>query len=159
EPAAEALAARGREPFAEERAKVRRRGEQRHRRIEIGDVDELASAASFAGEEREHDAERTVKARAAVVRDEVERDRRFAIRLTDHREHTGERQIVEIVGGTVAIGAVLSEPGERAINEARIFGAQRLIVSAEPLHDAGAKTFDQHVGPPRQFLKYLLALC
>ena len=95
---------------------------------------------------------------ARVVGHEVERDGGLAVRLADQSEHASEREIVHVVRRIVAVRAVLAEARERAIDEPRVGRAQRFIVRAEPLHDAGAESLDDHVGAGGELLEERLAL-
>jgi hypothetical protein len=46
---------------------------------------------------------------------------------------------------TLVIGAILSEPGDAAIDDARVDLAQAVIVDAEPRFDIGAKVLHHDV--------------
>src|SRR3989449_10486669 len=110
----------------------------------------LAAPGSLAREEREDDAERAVHARARVVGDEVERDDGLAAGLADQPEDAREREVVHVVGGVVAVRAVLAEARERAVDEARVQAAQRRVVGAEPRHDARPEVLDDHISAGRE---------
>ena len=61
-----------------------------------------------------------------------------------------EGDVVDVVADGRRTGAVLAEAGERAVDEARVDVAQRLVVDAEALDDAGAKAFEDDVGGLRE---------
>src|SRR5262245_32398304 len=156
--AQEALAALGGEPVAEEEAHVRGGGEERDGGIEIGHVHELPLTRAFPREQGEHDAEGAVHARPRVVGHEVQRDDGLAVRLADQVEHAGQREIVHVVGGIVAVGPILTETGERAVHEPRIVLAERLVVGAESLRHPGAEAFDDDVDACRELPEERLPL-
>ena len=62
------------------------------------------------------------------------------------------------MGGEVAVRAVLAEPGQREIDEARVPGRQRFVVRPEALHHAGPEALDEHVGVRGQAPQHLLGL-
>ena len=156
--AEEARAPAGGEAVAPEEAHVRGGGEQGHRRVQVGDVDVLALARALAGEERQHDAEGAVHARPRVVGDDVERDLRLAVGLADQAEHPGQRQIVHVVGGQVAVRPAMAEARERAVDEAGVDGAHGLVVGAEPLHHLGPEPLHEDVGLGGEAPEHLLRL-
>ena len=41
---------------------------------------------------------------------------------------------------------VTAEPGDRAVDEARVRGPHRVVSEPEPIHDAGPEVLDEHVG-------------
>ena len=53
----------------------------------------------------------------------------------------------------VAVGAVLAEAGQADVDEARVDGAQRFVVEAEPVLHVGPIVLDQHVGAFRHLLE------
>ena len=57
----------------------------------------------------------------------------------------GHRLHDEVVGGEVAERAFLAEARDRAVDQARVRGAQRLGAEAEPGGDAGAEVLDHDV--------------
>ena len=63
-------------------------------------------------------------------------------------EQSRVADVVEVVAGALAVGAVLPIAAERADDEARnvVAGAQRLVVQPQPRHHAGAVALNQHVG-------------
>ncbi len=75
--------------------------------------------------------------------------RRLAL-PADHIQHAAHRNVVDVVADGHRIGAVLAVAGERAIDEARVDAAQRLVVDAQALYDAGAKAFEDNVGGLRE---------
>src|SRR5215467_14415242 len=156
--AQEALAAARGQAVAEEEAHVGRRRQQGHGRVEIGHVDVLTAAGPLAGEERHHDAERPVQARAGVVGDQVERDDRLSVLLADQVQDAGEREVVHVVRRTIAIRPVLAEAGERAVDEPRIQLVQGLVVGAQALHHAGPEALHEHVGRCGELLEHRLPL-
>jgi hypothetical protein len=59
---------------------------------------------------------------------------------------------------TFVIGAVLSEAGDAAIDDARIDLADALVIDAEFCFDVGPEVLDDDVGPPGQAVEDLEAL-
>ena len=62
------------------------------------------------------------------------------------RQHAGHGLECQIVRGAAGIGAVLAEGADRAIDDAGIVLAHRVVADAEALGDAGAEGLDQDVG-------------
>ena len=117
----------------------------------------LTPAGALAGEQRHHDAERAVHAGPAVVGHQVEREDRLAVRLADQVQHPGQREIVAVVGRVVLVWPVVAEAGERAVDQARVRGRERLVVAAQPLHDPGPEALHDDVGAGRELLEDGLA--
>ncbi len=64
-----------------------------------------------------------------------------------------------IVCGLKSVRAGLAETGNRAIDQARVDFGQFFIGKAQPVHDAGAEVFHQHIGRPDQFPEYFFRFC
>ena len=137
---------------------VRRDAEQGDRRVEVRDIHVLTFTGPLAREQRDHDPERAVQARAAVVGDEVERNLRRAPGLADQAQDARQRQEVQVVRRHVTVRSGLSEPRERAIHDARIETADGVVIRTEPLHHARTKPFDDDVGRPGELPEDRLAI-
>src|SRR5262249_56320081 len=62
-----------------------------------------------------------------------------------------QAEVVQVVAGTVAVGAVLAVPGDRAVDESGVGLAENVIADAEAIEHARAEALHQHVGRLRQF--------
>ena len=126
---------------AEEDAHEQRRAVD-HRRVD--DLSFTRHASFHQRRENAHDEEEST---AAEVGDQVERWNRRPARLPDVVEHTGERDVVEVVTDVAGQRAVLSPARHPAVHEARVVGEQRVGSDAEPFGDARSKALHEHVGP------------
>ena len=63
-----------------------------------------------------------------------------------------------IVGGAVAIWAILAESGYGAIYNLGANGLDRIVVQAEAPHDTGREVLHHHIGVLGQFHEYFLGL-
>ena len=111
-------------------------------------VDATRPAAAFALEQRAENAVAGVDS-GHVVGDRGAGDLRV-VGVEKHAGDAGQRLGHRIVGGPVAIRAVLAEAGDRAVDQLRVGRGQRLRRETQPLHHAGAEILDQHVGGRRQ---------
>ena len=93
---------------------------------------------------------------AGIIGNEVERNRRWPVGLADQVEHPGDGQEIDVVRRQLVIRAILPVAAERAVNEARVDGLQRLVIAAKARHDAGPEALDQHVGVGRELMQQLL---
>jgi hypothetical protein len=119
----------------------------------------LAAARALAPEQGQHDAERAVQAGPRVVGDQVERDHRLlAPRVADEVQHARQREVVHVVRRVIAIRTVLAEARQRAIDDARVQRANRLVVGAEALHHTGPEALDDDVGRRGQLAEDRLAV-
>src|SRR5262245_20583181 len=97
-----------------------------------------AEAAALAREERRQDRLR----RGGAARDVRDRERDRPLRQAEDRrvlEGTGEGLYGGVERRRVGGGAVGPEAGDRAADEARVAGAQRLGGETEALHHAGTE--------------------
>ncbi len=62
-------------------------------------------------------------------------------------EQAGARGNERVVPGPVAVAVAAPVPGDRAVHEARVRGAQGCVVDAESLGHAGGEAVDDDVGP------------
>ena len=105
----------------------------------------LAFAGNLALEQRGQDAHGAEQPRGEVGDGNADPHRAFAGRAGDrHQPAHALRDLIE--AGTLVIGAVLAEAGNRAIDDARIDLAHALIVDAEFCLHVGAEIFDDDVG-------------
>src|SRR5262249_17169098 len=65
----------------------------------------------------------------------------------DVREHTRERDVVDVVARGAGERPVLPEAGHAPVHEARVARETGLGPEAEPLHHAGTESLEQPVGP------------
>ncbi len=81
------------------------------------------------------------------------RDDGRTARRAREADHAREAQVVEVVPDAVAIGPVLAVAGDRAVDEARIDGAERLVVDPEARRRPGARALEHHVRLARQAME------
>src|SRR5437867_2862410 len=123
------------------------------RAVEHRDVDELPPARLLARRERRQDAHRRHERAAADVGDLHARDDGRPARGAREPDDAREAEVVDVVPDPVAIGPVLAVAGDRAIDEARIQRAQRLVVDPEARRRPGARALEHHVRLARQALE------
>ena len=140
-----ALAPAGHGPVGKIVAHIGRSRQQGDGGVEVGHVDQLALAGAFPSEQREHDAGHAVHGRSGVVGDDIERNGRRPFGLTDQVEHAAESQIVQVVGRVVPVRSVLAKAAQRAVHQARVEFAERVVIAAQAPHHPGPKALDQHV--------------
>ena len=61
-------------------------------------------------------------------------------------EQPVEPEVVHVVPGSAAVGAILAIAGDRAVDQTGVDLPQLLITDAQALHHAGAKRLEQDVG-------------
>ena len=120
----------------------------RHQRGAIGhgSVDDLATPGMPRLVERAQHTERQQHRTATEIADIVERRHRRLARTPDGVQRTGDRDVVDVVPGDLRQRPVLAPAGHAAVNKTRIARVAFGRPQPEPLHDTGAKAFDQHVG-------------
>ena len=125
------------------------------------DVDELALAGAVALAQGGQDPERGHLRAAAEVGDLGRGGERRAAALAREAEQPVAGEVVDVVPGAVAVGAVLPVAGDRAVDEAGVLRAQPLVADAEPVEHAGAERLEQDVvvaDEPQQHLAAFLHL-
>jgi hypothetical protein len=128
--------------------------QQRGRRLHQIDVDPPAFADGGAGEQRRRDRLKPVQSGADVRQGRAD-PVRDAVRADIHRNETGKRLGDRVGTGALGVRAVLSEAADRQIDQSRVFAAQDVVAQAEPVHDSGAKSFDEDVGGRRHLARGL----
>ncbi|MNI10029.1 hypothetical protein D3C73_631210 [compost metagenome] len=119
-------------------------GENRGHDVEQGHVDLLAFACFHRMDQRALNGGDGIDA-GKNVGDCDAGLHRLTIRFTGNRHEAGHALNDVIVAGEAGIGAVLTEAGDRAIDELRIDLLQALIVEAVFLQSAELEVFDQDV--------------
>ena len=119
--------------------------QERHRRLQHGDVDQLPLAGVGALEQRARNAERGGGARKHVADGEAGA-RRPGLFVTGDRHDAGHRLDLAVIAGGRSFRAGLAEAGDGAIDQPRIDRRQRLIADAELVHHAGPEILHHHVG-------------
>jgi hypothetical protein len=119
--------------------------EERQRRVQHGDIDELAAARVRALVERARHGEGRGHAGDGVAHGKA-RPRRPHLRVAGDRHQAAHRLDLAVVGGGRALRAVLAEARYRAIDELGVDGCQRCMADAELVHHAGAEVLHHHVG-------------
>src|SRR2546425_4853503 len=119
-------------------------GEERDDGVEHRHLDPLARAGAVALDQRRADAERRVDARGDV------RDRRRgldgrATLLAGVAHETARRLQDQVHAWLLREWAARPEGSDRAVDEARVRGVERLGAEAVALHHAGAEILDQYV--------------
>ncbi len=90
------------------------------------DVDAVAAAGRLAAEQRHQHGGEPLQ-RAQLIGDRNGRDHRLAVVAERHAERAAHRLEREVVRRTVTIGALMPERADRAVDEARIARAQRVV--------------------------------
>ncbi len=119
-------------------------GAGRHQRLMHGDVDIIAAAGGLATQQRHQHAREAMQA-AYQISDRNAGDRRPSVVAQGQAQHAGhgfERQVVRHPAG---IGAGLAERADRAIDDARVLGAHRVVADAEARRDTGPERLHDHV--------------
>jgi hypothetical protein len=78
---------------------------------------------------------------------------RPAIGLGIQAHHAGGRLGDEVVRARARERAVLTEPGNAAVDQPRVQPLHRLVAEPQPGHHAGAEVLDQHVGAGDEFAR------
>ena len=128
---------------------------QRGQHVEHGDVDELADTREIALTDRGDDSQRS-KGRSRVVGDGDARPERRPVRKPGLRHRARRRLDDHVHRRSFFVG--LSVAGDRAGDEARPCGPQRIVPEAEARHGAGPGVLDEHVGVSHETPDELLAL-
>src|SRR5205807_8887439 len=111
--------------------------------------------------ERAEDPEGGHQRSAANVRDLAGRLDRRAVAVAGQPEEPDQAEIVHIVAGAVAEGAVLAVAGDRAVHEPGVLLPEPLVAHPETLEDARAERLQQDVviaDQPQQDLASALLL-
>ena len=115
-----------------------------------GDVEMAALAGLRALGHRQEDVHHRRIGGAGDVGDQRRRHHRLLARAHRQRQQAGIADVIEIVGGDVALRPGLAVAGDRTIDEARIDLGDAVVIEAEARHDAGAELLDQDVGARQQ---------
>ncbi len=116
----------------------------------------LSPARPFPGEKGWQYTHRSVHGSAGKIGQEIQRDGRRLSGPADQIERTGNGDIVDIMSRILAVGAVLPVAAERAVDDARVDLADRLVVDAHAFYDPGTEAFHDNIGIFGQPVKYLL---
>ena len=117
-----------------------------HGRLDHRHVDHLALAGARSLVERREDADDAPQAPAEVGQLETRHLGRRAGRSL-HAEHTGTREVVDVVPGASGHRPVLPVPRQRAHDEARVRGEERRVAETEPLEHPGTELLEEDVVP------------
>src|SRR4029077_17313605 len=82
---------------------------------------------------------------AAEIADQVQGRYRRTIGLADRRQHTGQRDVVDVVPGDMGDRPVLTPAGHPAVDQPRVTLEADVRAEAEALHDSRAKPLDQRI--------------
>lgn len=113
--------------------------------VHDGGVDDLPLTVGAGVLEGGEDADDEVERAARVVADQVGGDHGRLVRLADHGQGAGEREVGDVVSGALGERPVLAPAGHPAVDELRIAGEAGLGPDAEAFGDAGAVALDQDV--------------
>ena len=130
----------------------------RERPVEHRRVDDLALAGALSLTQRDHDPERRRQRPAADIRDLARCLHRRAIGVARQAQEAVEAEVVHVVPGAIAVGAILAVAGDGAVDEPRIALAQALVADAQAVEHARPKRLEQHVGVLREAQQHLSAL-
>ena len=120
----------------------------------------LAGAVAVAPEQRGEDRLEAGHARR-VLREVVAKAQRRILGPSEVAIRPDQHLHVDLARGRAGQRAAAAVPADRAVDEARMARAQRLVAEAEALHHARAVALDEHVGvleQPREDLRAGLAL-
>ena len=95
---------------------------------------------------RRHHAKGQIHAAAAEIRHQVQGRPGGLSRRAEGVDGAGQAKIVQIMPGQMRQRAFLSPAGHASEDKFRIAPKAVIGAKAKPLHHAGAKPFDQHVG-------------
>src|SRR6266851_1686982 len=96
-------------------------------------------------DEREQNTHRAEHSRADVG--DCDTDAHGALAGQSRNRHQAAHPLRDLIyARAVAVGTVLAEAGDAAIDQARIDRAEALVVDTEPMLHVGAVVFDDHVG-------------
>ena len=130
-------------------------GNQRHARLDQGDLDARAPSRALALVERSENSHAGLHAAHLIGKRRPQRAR--VLRIDEEAHQARERLPHGIVCRPLAVRAVLGEPGDRAVDEAGVHRAQGLVIETEPLHHPRPEILQHHVGLPRHPAKRLLS--
>ncbi len=108
------------------------------------DVDHAPSPGAVSFAKRGQDADDRVE-RAAHIGDLDSGHLRRALPRSGQTEHSGAREVVQVVSGALRDRARRAEAADATEDEARVERPQRRAAEAEPIQDARAEALDQHV--------------
>lgn len=114
--------------------------------VHDGGVDDLSLAVGAGVLEGGEDADDEVEGAARVVADQVGGDGGRLVRLADHGQGAGEREVGDVVPGALGQRAVLAPAGHPAVDELRVAGEAGVGADAEPFGHSGAVALDEDVG-------------
>ena len=121
----------------------------RHQRcgaVDHRSINHLPLAGTPRFEHRSQQTHREVSAAAAKIGDQIERNRRRTVLLSDHCKHARQCTVIGIMAGTVAQWTILAPARHASVNQALISGATVYRPKSKSLHDAGPKAFEQSIG-------------
>jgi hypothetical protein len=110
----------------------------------------LAGAGTVPLPQRGQNAEHQEHRATAEIPDQVQRRYRLASGSPDGVQRARQRDVGDVVAGTVGQRAVLSPPCHPGVHQPRVAGVAVGGTDAQPLDDTGTQTLDQHVGPLHQ---------
>src|SRR5262249_50658333 len=117
-----------------------------------GGVDPLALAGGLALEQRDQDALGQEDPRAEIGDRDAHAHGALAGQARDR--HQAAHALGDLVdAGTIAIRTALAEAGDAPVHDARVDGADVLVVDAEAALHVGTVVLDDHVGVLRELLE------
>jgi hypothetical protein len=120
-------------------------GAGRKQGVMHGDVDVIAAAGLCASQQRHQHAGKPLQ-RAEIVGDRNAGNGAAAVVAERQAQRAGQRFQRKIMRRPVVVGAMLTEGRDRAIDDARIARADRIVAEAEACGDTGAKGLNQNIG-------------
>ncbi len=126
----------------------------RQQAVRDGNVDILPFTASVAGQEGQKDADGRIQPAGHVGQLDA-RYGRGPVFVAHQVEDPGTGQVIDVVAGAFAIGAVLPVAGQRAVDDIRRDRTDRLVVDAQALDDPGPEALEDDIRLGRQFEKDL----
>src|SRR5438046_7446511 len=131
--------------------------QERHGGLEERAVHALAEARPLPVEQRVHDPERAEDARRQIEERDAAADGR-AVGLARDRHDAAEGLHERLVAGAVGAGSRAPEGRDRAVDEPRVDGRERLVAQTERLHRPRPEVLDQDVAPAHESRQHLGAL-
>ena len=126
-------------------------------RLQERSLHPLALAGDVAFQQRGEDAERAKQPGGEIGDRDADPHRALAGRAGDR--HQPAHALGDLIEARpLVIGPVLPEPGDAAVDDARIDLAQALVVDAELAFDVGAEVLDHHVSLLGEALEHFQAL-
>jgi hypothetical protein len=115
-----------------------------HGRVDQSGVDKTAFARLLAFGQRRQNPDDGIDAGEDVGNGNADAGR-FAVGHAGQIHDAAHALRHQVVAGAFGVGAILAEPGDRAVDQARTFWRETFVIEAEPGEPADLEVLDQHV--------------